>query len=558
MNRTVRIIAVILALGCIVAAPLLASGKGETSTATGAVSSAGGPLTKYAPGITLTLAGAELDPNEKFPAGMDPEHNPWRDAYANEMGITFTYKWVVPGSHFTEKLNTQIAAGDVPDILNGLGAGQYKQLRKIGLAVAQDDLIAKYATDLTKKILNSDGGYSLTISRGEDGKLYALPHVYGYTDNVTMMWLRTDWLKKLGLQAPKTTDELYTVLKAFVQNDPDGNGKADTVGLTSTSALWEVNSIFNAFGAQPFWSWYKDDSGTLRYCTVYRVEAMKAALAFMNRLYKEGLMHQEFGTANYDKFLELQVSGKSGIAFTAQWYPAASLQSCIDNNPNADWDAYAIPTGLANGAPAKPFAYYGPACYNVISTRCAYPEIGVKILNLYTEKVFGPNASATAEKYIMRPEYNMRFFSIIASEDASSLSLYDNVAAALKSKDPSKLLVEERLHYDAAAAYLAGDTSKWAEWKTYGPDNAVSRVVKYYQTKAVPLFNNFYGPQTEAVAQYQGTLDAKWNTVCVEIIMGQKPVSAYDDFVKDWYALGGDKMEKEVNAWAKAHPESVK
>lgn len=514
---------------------------------------------KYDPGITLTLAGTEKDPNAKYPDGIDPENNAWRTAYKEELGITLTNKWTVPESKYAEKLNTQIAAGDVPDILTGLGRAQFDQLIKLGLATPMDEYVDKYATDLAKKLLNSDGGYAMIGTRGNDGKLYGLPYTYGFEDNVTEMWLRADWLKKLNLQAPKTTEELYNVLKAFVEQDPDGNGKKDTVGLITTNGLWEAGSVFNAFGAQPFWSWYKDKDGTLKYSTVYNVDGMKKSLDYMQKLYKNGLMDQEFGTVGWDKMVEYITSNKAGIVFQPRWYADAVLKDNMSNNPNADWEAYPIPSGLDDGKPARPFAYYGAAAYNVVSTKCEHPEAAVKMLNVYAEKLFGAKASENTEKYVMAKDgFKISDFALIGAQWANKFDVYSNVAKAITNNDPSKLNVEEKIHYDAAMAYKNGDKSKWVDYMAYGPNNPTINVVQYYLDKATPLFANYYGPATDAVKQYQGDLDAKWQTLATQIIMGQKPVTAYDDYVNDWYKLGGDKMEKEINDYAKAHPDTVK
>ena len=518
-----------------------------------------GPMSKYEPGITLTIAGTEKDPNAKYPAGMDPQNNPWETAYKNELGITFENKWTVPESKAGEKLSTQIAAGEIPDILNGLGRAQFDQLIKLGLATPMDDLVEKYATPLAKKLLNSDGGYAMIGTRGADGKLYGLPYTYGCEDNVTEMWIRMDWLKKLNLEVPKTTDELTNVLKAFTEKDPNGNGKKDTVGLITTNGLWEAGSIFNAFGAQPFWSWYKDNSGTLKYSTVYNVEGMKKSLTYMKDLYKNGLMDQEFGTVNFDKMGQYISAGTAGIVFQPRWYPSATLNVSMTSDPKADWQAFAIPSGLDGGKMAKPFAYYGAASYNVVSTNCKHPEVAVKMLNLYAEKVYGTKAQDNAEKYIMTKDgYNLKDFAVIGAAWANNFDVYNNVSKAMETTDPSKLNVEEQIHYKAAMDYKNGDKSKWVDYITYGPKNPTINVVQYYLKKAVPLFSNYYGPSTAAVKQYQGDLDAKWLTLVTQIIMGQKPVSAYDVYVKDWYKLGGDKMEKEVNEYAKSHPDTVK
>lgn len=567
-----KIILVLLISMCII---LFQSGCANTRGAGGKTGDAGGeqptaledvpgqgvfdPMAKYEPGITLTIPGATIGADNDFPEGMNDENNPWREAYRDELGITLEYKWTVDGSKYNEKLDTQIAAGDIPDILHSLGRAQFDQLTRLGLATPMEALLEKYGTDLTKKVLNSDGGYSILYSTGNDGRLYALPHTYGYTDNVCAMWIRTDWLRRLNLKAPATMDELYGLVKAFVEQDPDGNGEDDTLGLVTSNELWQVGSIFNAFGSQPFWSWYKDTDGKLRYSTCYLPENIKKALAYLSKLYTEGYMDQEFGAVNYNKYLELLVSGRAGIAFEPAWFVSRHLYPNIEKDPEADWDAYPIPSGLEDGKPARPFAYYGPAAYNVVSAKCKNPEAAVKMLNLYCEKVYGPFADKGYEKYIMdRNGYNMKGFTIIAADWANRLDMYENVAKAVEERNPSKLTYEEKQYYTACLEYLNGDGSQWAEYKTYGPGNATIAVVKHYINNAPPLFNSFYGPEFESEMQYKSDLNAKWLSVCVEIIMGSKPVSSYDDFVRDWYSLGGDKMEKDVNDWAGAHPETVK
>ena len=42
-------------------------------------------------------------------------------------------------------------------------------------------------------------------------------------------YIRKDWLRKLGLKEPKTVEELYEVLIAFRDKDPNGNGKKDEI-----------------------------------------------------------------------------------------------------------------------------------------------------------------------------------------------------------------------------------------------------------------------------------------------------------------------------------------
>ncbi|MEZ0113409.1 multiple sugar transport system substrate-binding protein [Catenulispora sp. EB89] len=59
------------------------------------------------------------------------------------------------------------------------------------------------------------------------GQTYAVP----FSAQANVLLVRKDWLDKLGLQPPKTWDDLAKVAQAFTTQDPDGDGKNDTYGL---------------------------------------------------------------------------------------------------------------------------------------------------------------------------------------------------------------------------------------------------------------------------------------------------------------------------------------
>lgn len=70
-----------------------------------------------------------------------------------------------------------------------------------------------------------------------------------------LLWLRTDWLTKLGLSEPKTWEEVLQISNAFTTKDPDGNGKADTFGIALSKDIINgypsLNGFLNAYGAYP-------------------------------------------------------------------------------------------------------------------------------------------------------------------------------------------------------------------------------------------------------------------------------------------------------------------
>ena len=69
------------------------------------------------------------------------------------------------------------------------------------------------------------------------------------------LWARKDWLDALGLEVPKTLEDLVNVSVAFTKQDPDGNGVDDTYGFTApgmtaagSQGLFGLSPVFGAFG----------------------------------------------------------------------------------------------------------------------------------------------------------------------------------------------------------------------------------------------------------------------------------------------------------------------
>jgi putative aldouronate transport system substrate-binding protein len=125
-------------------------------------------------------------------------------------------------NEYYQKLLIAFASGDLPDLAM-VDTDRYLQFIDEGAIIPLNDLLAK--SDVKKKVNPA----FLSALQMRDGKIYGFPINSG---GGCVTYIRKDWLDNLGLKMPKTYEELVVVMKAFTFNDPDKNGKNDTVGCT--------------------------------------------------------------------------------------------------------------------------------------------------------------------------------------------------------------------------------------------------------------------------------------------------------------------------------------
>ncbi|MDF2670044.1 MAG: extracellular solute-binding protein [Paenibacillus sp.] len=273
-----------------------------------------------------------------------PVKNRWTD-YINQNGpanVTFV---PVPRAEAIQKLNALFAAGSAPDLVLEYTASFQNQLYTQKQLMPLDDVIEKSSTEY-KALLKK---YPILKKLGtkEDGKLYGIGVVGPVTPN-HVLYVRADWLKKLNLAVPQTTEELYQVIKAFVERDPDSNGKKDTFGINLS---FVGGSIINAMYGYSEW---KIENGQYKHAW----NQAKAATAFKKRLYDDGLTDKDFLTdKNGQKAQQDFINGKLGL-FGANAGAASALglqlyESFKKNNPDGEM----IPIPL----PKSEFGQFSPA-----------------------------------------------------------------------------------------------------------------------------------------------------------------------------------------------------
>ncbi|MFC4535138.1 hypothetical protein [Sphaerisporangium dianthi] len=208
-----------------------------------------------------------------------------------------------------EKRQVALASGDYPDLfflipwVDGFTQPEVMKLGKQGIAVPLEKLIKENAPNIQKAL---DSNKTLKeMSVAPDGHIYALPQWADcfhctYPDK---LWINSTWLKKLNLQMPKTTEELRSVLKAFKTQDPNGNGKADEIPMTTDardSSL--IAYLMGAFAYDPVGA----NNGVRsllvlngdKVDTPVDKDAWREGLKYINSLYKDGLIDPASFTQN--------------------------------------------------------------------------------------------------------------------------------------------------------------------------------------------------------------------------------------------------------------------
>lgn len=285
-------------------------------------------------------------------------------------------------SQYTLMLTTDT----LPDlILNGYV--QYADAAKYGgegYFIALNDYL-DYAPNLVK-LFEEDPDYKACLT-AFDGNIYGLAtYSKNIYNDVTRVYMSQKWLDNVGLDAPTNLDELYNVLKAFKEQDANGNGdKNDEIpfGYSDTYSRAQL-AIMSGFGIQasrfyPEYILTVSDNGTVGLAET--TENYKAFLKYMHKLYDEGLMDEVAFVQSTDEFKEKFAADRIGF-YGAGGAPFADAGKSIDYDMN-----YTVIMGLTseyNSEKLVPkYNAVGKSMYGLISSKTEYPEAIVRLLDYF-------------------------------------------------------------------------------------------------------------------------------------------------------------------------------
>ncbi|MDF2646087.1 MAG: hypothetical protein K0Q73_1892 [Paenibacillus sp.] len=468
-------------------------------------------------------AGVADDMNEKLTISFMPESwsgGKWREdhptiKYLNEkFNIEMKIMWT-DGPTYKDKLNVLSASGELPDMYR-VTSDNFIKWQNEGVFMDFAPHLDKYPNlakawpDDQWKLLNPQG------------KLLGMPS-WGIEVRDSYQ-IRADWIRNVGLPIPKEetvgVDEFYQIMKAFALNDPDKNGKKDTVGFTTDQELGaNTAQLRAAFGLASGW---KLVDGKLIPQNVQSKE-QKEFLGYLRKMYEEGVLDKDFLSKKGNNVYELFQGGKSGIWTHHPLGLRTDTEKLKKIDPNAQLVQLAPPIG-PTGLRGNPTSLVGTN--KVVINGKIDAKKQQRIMKLLDWWVTDEGTD------IMKSGIEGVHYTKAADGKYTATPLVDTDLPRIMNNwfflraDPNL----------GNFRWTDPEVAKFDE--TYNKNNA-----KY------PWKNESGGLEiySETSKKQGKDLDTKFKEAQLKIVVGQEPIDSIDKAIAAWKAGGGDKIIQEMN-----------
>ena len=422
----------------------------------------------------------------------------------------------VPYANYRDKLNVVIAAGQLPMVT--VVEGPIVKTGNIVNAARSGMFWETGATLKDYPALNAfyNNGILLT-NCSIDGKLYGLPRPRP-VGRVGLVY-RKDWLTALNLKVPTNMNEFYETAKAFTKNDPDKNGKNDTVGYQfadtdAASPSWNgVASLVCSLGGVNYWG-VKDGKAVPDFMTPEYMEVLN----LFKRMYKEKLLNLDFGLALGGKRYEMFNKGLAGMYF-----------GNLSDIPNQHGDLYkVVPKAELAIAPA----FTGPKGQRI---NTANP---------------GHNGMFMFSKTALKSEAEFKkvlaFYNKVADVDIQKLLTYGIEGSHFAVENGQPKLTNPKLLQEETADFGIIVMLRPAVVETVG-DSPIRKAMNaaFLDNEKYVVPNIADALLSATAAERGGEIDKIIVDARVKFIMGELDEGGFKKAVAEWTSRGGDKIMTE-------------
>ena len=511
-------------------------------------------------GKTIITLGRQTAVDPKLPKGDTYNSNAYTRAVDKKFNIKIKDKFEANGDDYKRQVSLAIASGDIPDMMV-VSRDEMKELYDNDLI---EDMTAVYKNTGSKAIKEAYESYKNRPI--EDGtfnkKLMGLPATAGDL-GPSLFWVRDDWAQKLGIKLDAdgngaiTMNELHDLAKTFAEKNPGGTAKNTGIAIAPTvvsgsygGSGYSAMGIGDALGSHPGF-WLKGADGKIVNGTV--TKETKYTLTLLNSWYKEGILDKQFGTRTWDDISAMMVNGETGI-ISGPWHiPDWNLFQAKEKNKDVSFKAYAL-----ENAQGKVETILNNPTGNFVVVRKGFkkPELAMKIINLIYDDMRNSPTAATdypeiAAYHASAVDGSTRPFNIEINPATELLDTVSDAKAVLDGQKTendvkypdTRSLIKTLQTYSKDPA--AAKSTDWATYtsRIFGVNDVLVKVRN--EGLLTEIDSPFFG-NTKTLEEKGADMDKLREETFMKMITGAKPLSDFDNFVKQWHKQGGTQVTQEV------------
>lgn len=439
-----------------------------------------------------------------FPRNFDPNQDPVARFLEQETGVKLIYE-ALPLEYSEEKLDLILVNKEEIDIMK-LPADLYHRYAGKGYFAELDELLNHYGQRILT--VNDEASWE---SAKINNKIYGIPERAPKAFVGDAIGVREDVLEALDLEVPKNLDEFYHLLKKIQE-------ETDLIPMTGYQPI--IHPISGAFGINARWT-YENDR------IVHRLEkeGMKDYLLFMQKLYQEGLIDENWPfnthTIARDKFL----NGEAAMMATYGWGVSGRVVPSMKKSFDTD---VALIMGL-EGEEGQKGAWIeatGVDFYIVIPQVSKKKKEAISYINeklepdLFKRLVIGDQGVHWEEKDGKMEPILPRF-----TDERHNSDWF------MTSSDPKAY--EDYWEVRTRKNYYHGITFE-----------AMQEQMLYGESDATAL-----SPPLEAESLYGEKLRQMEKEYLLKAIVNPEDLALFEDFIMDWRQSGGKALSHEYTKW---------
>jgi putative aldouronate transport system substrate-binding protein len=421
-------------------------------------------------------------------------------------GTKLKVTWV-PSSAYNDKVNATIASGEIPQILlvtndrspsiiNAVRSGMFWE---IGPYLKDYPNLSKLNEQVLKNI-------------AVDGKVFGLYRGRPIPRNGVI--LRKDWLDKLGLEEPKTVEQLVSVIRSFAKNDPDGNGKADTYGLAEDKGLTSFANMVVYKGGPNGWE-VKDQRVSPDFMSAAYMDTLK----LYRELYAEKVINQDFAAVT-DRYT-MVTKGVSGLHVATLTDVLNRMGDFAKLHPEGKWD---------------------------VLLRVEGPQgIRTPATSGYNGVFMFPKTSVKTEAELKQV---LAFYDRLSEREMTDLMVWGVEGKHYKLEDGKPVWTDKDAYTNFARPFyqmsILDETTEATEGKL---DPLTAKINKMYREEtAIAISNPTWSLLSQTATERGVELQKIIDDARTKFIMGAIDEQGWNKAVEQWSSSGGSKMIEEYTA----------